>query len=303
MPEKLYVIHALAPLHAGTGRGQDLIDLPIAREAATGHPLLPGSSVKGVLRAAVRETHGERADSLTWRLFGPDSDNAELHPGALRFSDARLLLLPVHSDRGTFAWVSSPMALARLARDAGRHAGLPEGAPPSVGAGQARVATKSAVLDGKTVQLRAVALNGVADLPDDWTDAIVRLLFPDDACWADMLRARLCLVDDDMFTWLTESATEVRARIRINPDTGTVADGALWYEEALPAESVLVGLVQGSSTHRRIRDGASKGQVERFADGAESLGQLAPFLAAPLQFGGNATVGMGLAQVHLRGGG
>ena len=41
----LLFLHALSPLHAGTGQGIGAIDLPIAREKATGIPYLPGSSL------------------------------------------------------------------------------------------------------------------------------------------------------------------------------------------------------------------------------------------------------------------
>ena len=46
MLTKLLFIHALSPLHAGTGQGVGIIDQPIAREKATGIPFLPGSSSK-----------------------------------------------------------------------------------------------------------------------------------------------------------------------------------------------------------------------------------------------------------------
>ena len=40
-------------LRVGSGEPGYEIDLPIQREAATGYPLVPGSSLKGVLRAAL----------------------------------------------------------------------------------------------------------------------------------------------------------------------------------------------------------------------------------------------------------
>ncbi|WP_298819062.1 RAMP superfamily CRISPR-associated protein [Chloroflexus sp.] len=60
----LYFLHALSPLHAGTGQGSGVIDLPIAREKATGIPYLPGSSVKGVLR----DKSGD--EDVTYLLLG-----------------------------------------------------------------------------------------------------------------------------------------------------------------------------------------------------------------------------------------
>ena len=55
MPEAMLMfVHALTSLHAGTGQGVGVIDLPIARERATDLPLVPGSSLKGCLREKYR---------------------------------------------------------------------------------------------------------------------------------------------------------------------------------------------------------------------------------------------------------
>ena len=50
MKTKLLFLQAISPLHAGTGQGVGAIDLPIAREKATDIPMVPGSTLKGVLR-------------------------------------------------------------------------------------------------------------------------------------------------------------------------------------------------------------------------------------------------------------
>ncbi len=47
---RMYWIHAITPLHVGSGRGVGFIDLPIMREKVTSWPLVPGSAVKGVMR-------------------------------------------------------------------------------------------------------------------------------------------------------------------------------------------------------------------------------------------------------------
>ncbi len=41
---------AESPIHPGSGRGVGVVDLPVAREAATDYPVLVGSSLKGALR-------------------------------------------------------------------------------------------------------------------------------------------------------------------------------------------------------------------------------------------------------------
>src|SRR4029077_20737973 len=117
MTTRFTLIHAMSPLHAGTGHSVGAIDLPIARERPTGIPLIPGSSIKGALRA--------RSQDVQWTrdVFGPDTANSSDHGGSVQFSDAHLLLLPVRSLRGTFAWVTSPHLIRKFARGA-REAGL-----------------------------------------------------------------------------------------------------------------------------------------------------------------------------------
>src|SRR5260370_29440413 len=114
MNAQLTFVHALSPLHAGTGQGVGVIDLPIAREKATGLPFLPGSSLKGPLRASLADKDLRNA------IFGPET--TEINPednyaSSVQFSDQRLLLLPVRSLAGTFAWVTSLFVLRRLLRD------------------------------------------------------------------------------------------------------------------------------------------------------------------------------------------
>lgn len=127
MNAKLLFVHALSPLHAGTGQGVGVIDLPVAREKATNLPYLPGSSLKGTLR----DTDSVQiTPDLRVKIFGPDSKNADDHAGSVQFSDQRLLLFPARSLSGTFAWTTSPYLLQRLQRDA-RSAGISD-APSSV---------------------------------------------------------------------------------------------------------------------------------------------------------------------------
>lgn len=84
-------------------------------------PIVPGSSVKGVLRDARRpRTAGANDAEEKWlATFGPDGkkvDAAE-HAGALVVGDARLLALPVRSFKGTFVWATSPLLLRLALRD------------------------------------------------------------------------------------------------------------------------------------------------------------------------------------------
>src|SRR5258708_65554 len=115
MNAKLTFIHAFTPLHSGVGQGAGIIDLPVAREKSTGIPYLPGSSLKGALRARCKARGMTQA---CYDIFGPENvDDTNASASMIQFSDQRLLLLPVRSLAGTFAWVTSPYILDRFARD------------------------------------------------------------------------------------------------------------------------------------------------------------------------------------------
>jgi CRISPR-associated protein Cmr4 len=288
MTTRLYFVHVLSPLHAGTGQGSGVIDLPIAREKATGMPYLPGSSVKGVLR----DKSGD--NPLTIPLFGPKTENASDHAGSLQIADARLLLLPVRSLRGTFAWVTSPYALRRFARDA---ADLKLQSPnvfPNLKDEQCLVTgTSKLKVNTQQVVLEDLDLTAQDETADAWADWLKDRIFPTtDKDWPALLSERLCIVSDDMFTFLLSTAIEVIARNRLETETKTVAKGALWYEEALPAESVLYGLAVLSPT-QKIRDEYTEDAL---------IAHLNTLAAGAMQFGGKATVGRGLCRMHLLGG-
>lgn len=279
-----YLLHALSPLHAGTGQGVGLIDLPIARERTTEHPIVPGSSIKGVLRDAARDQSAD-VDAV----FGSIEGSASM----VRVSDARALAFPVKSDRGTFAWVTSPYTLLRYARDAGE-VGFTADQVPGVADGKAIAGEGSAVLDGNKVTLDGLSYERVA--PSDGArqivEALARAVFPGEdptnRAWRKFLSERVVIVSDDTFTWLTRTATDVRAHVRIG-EAGTVAKGALWYAETLPPETVLAGIVQVSALRK-----------DQDPQGAFDL--LKTIAASPLQVGGDATTGAGRARLVIGGG-
>lgn len=279
----LLFLHALSPLHAGTGQGIGAIDLPIAREKATGIPYLPGSSLKGVLRD--RAASWDR-DTL-FAVFGPDTESASEHAGAVQVGDAKPLLLPVRSLYGVFALVTSPYLLERFSREAGMVGLQVPGVPQVPGADQALLAPDSRVLgDGGKVYLEDLDLKAQKETGvSAWEGWLAgRLEVP--------VKGRLAVVHDDLMGYLLETATEVVARIRLDDETKTVARGALWYEESLPTESVLYSLLRAQASHRKGK--------ELPAEAVFAL--VKGLLEGALQLGGKATVGRGLCALKVVGG-
>lgn len=291
----IYLIHAHSPLHAGVGEGTGAINLPTARERASGLPLLPGSSVKGVLRD-LAESEVDRRQLHT--AFGPPAHDASAHRGGLVFTDALLLALPVRSLYGTFAWVTAPDVLRRLTRDADE-AGASIDGLDAVRRGSGPRVTQSSVL-GDPLILEELTIGSPRRDPHLTTlaDSLAKLVWPDDKDTRTFFRDRLCIIPDDDFTPLHHVATEVRTRVKIDDDTGTAAGSGPWSEEFLPTESLLFGLVLGRRT----------AYIEPDADGKptpvspdEPLGVLAGLLtdAPVLRFGGKSTVGAGRARLRV----
>lgn len=278
MTTKLMFVHATTPLHAGVGSGTDVIDLPIAREVATGLPYLPGSSVKGSLRSLIQAANG----AVVKDMFGPDTRDASEQAGAVQFSDAYLLAIPIRSLAGMFAWVTSPYILQRLARDAAM-AGIAAPGVPAVENQQVHVVPQKSKL--RFHEQKAVFEDIDLDVVDsgvlgEWHQWLSQFL----AIHPDFVAERLCIVSDDVMSFLLQTATEVRARIRLNDDK-TVQKMNLWYEESLPSETLLVGIVHvapNKKTHASID---------------AMLGELHKVSQSLVQFGGKSTTGHGFCRV------
>lgn len=285
MNARLLFLHALSPLHAGTGQGVGAIDLPIARERATNLPFVPGSTIKGVLRDNFTD------ESLQKKIFGPKTDNAEDHAGSTQFADVRLLLLPVRSLLGTFAWVTSPYVLRRLLRDLA-DAGISDPpvftqAPQSED--QCFVTDSTAICDlqEKKIYLEDLDLQAIVDTQLTWGNWLGQRIFPAEPNWQTEFAARFCIVHDNVLNFLLETATEITARIKLQEDEKTVQKGGLWYEESLPTESILSGLVLATPVKK-----ADISVEQIFAN-------LQRFSGKTMQIGGKATVGRGLVRLQF----
>lgn len=250
---------------------------------------MPGSSVKGVLREEMwpGDNAGEVAEKAWENLFGPKNigiTDDTAYAGALALGDARLLCLPVRSLCGTFAWASCPFILARYAREAKAVNGVKLETPPLPFLPDANTAR---VAEGSVLRQNAMLVLEDLDLPaqtgaEDWAEHIALACFPKDETWQTMFKERFSILPDGVLDFLAETATETRARVRIDPDTRVVAKGALWYEESLPTETLLYGLA--AADHSRQKGCKDDDQT------------LLSKLTSPrrLQLGGKATVGHGL---------
>ncbi|RMH34846.1 MAG: type III-B CRISPR module RAMP protein Cmr4 [Nitrospirae bacterium] len=282
---RMYWLHALSPTHVGTGRGVGYIDLPIHRDKVTNWPVIPASAFKGVWAdhyGATDDNRSSRAE-LAWAFgrIGEDTSNA----GALIPTDARLVCLPVRSFRGTFAWCTSPLALQMLHRDLSL-AGvtdLPD-VPSPLSEPVACHANSTVLKEGTHIYLEDLDFEAQeCQAADRWATRLGKWIFPEEETWQKIFKSRFAVLHDPIFDFLAETGTEVVTRVKIDPDTKTVTEGQLWNEEALPAETILAGLIVGDRIY--AKNGAHVTMDALFQEFATD--------PLTLQIGGKATVGRG----------
>jgi CRISPR-associated protein Cmr4 len=258
-------------VHPGAGQSAGIIDLPVAREAATDYPVITGSSLKGALASFARE-QAAGADADAGFIFGK-SDNA----GALLVSDARLLLLPVRSLDSACKWVTCPHLLERWRRDITRVGGIapafPDLAPERGKFLGASTATGSLFLEERQFAPTADSGGATAKL----TTALAPFVAHADT--RERLPAQLVILHDDDFAWFARYGLGVQARNVLKKDTKE--SESLWYEEFIPADALFYAVL-----------------AERAANATAAIEAL--FKTRPyLQLGGNETVGMGWFAVSI----
>jgi CRISPR-associated protein Cmr4 len=302
-------LYCETPVHAGTGTSLSIVDLPIQRERITGLPIVQASSLKGVLRAEVERLKGKQ---IAEALFGPETQRAHEHAGCVSPHDARLLLFPIRSLVGVFAWATCPFVLERFKREmiaAGFQIGWQ--VPNPANSQQALVAHDDTIVaDGKVV-LEEFAFKAQ---PSEETKSIAEWLAknafpqsPEYKPFRDWLPKRFVILPDDAFRDFTQLATEVIARIRLKPETKTVAEGALWTEEHLPSETLLYAPIFVSKPlapkdtvpdEFKENNEPSAAKVLEFLKGLTTPNTDKPYLDR-LQIGGDETVGRGIVKVRL----
>lgn len=272
---KLIFLHALTPLHVGTGQAVANVDLPIAREKATGFPIVPASAFKGVLR-----DHYSKDPDVS-PAFGTTES-----AGSWMFTDLRILCLPVRSFYGVFAYVTCPLILSRLQRtvnalkiELGINS-ITNLLNIEVSHLEVAAPNETQIHHENRVFLEDIDLSfnsGLADRACQIAQTIAGWVFSEGE--RDMFIKRFAIVSNETFSFLSETATEIVARVRLEDDVKTVAQGGLWYEETVPAEAIFYGFVVSAS------DAASLSRLQQ---------------VGLIQIGGDATIGRGICRVVIK---
>lgn len=296
MKRHLLTLYTRTPLHVGSGTSVDVVDLPIMRERITGFPVIPASSLKGVLLQHARETFEGGRNARTKDipeeaklLFGAidgEGENQKSNAGCVQIMEAKLLAFPVRSLAGCFAWLTCPAALERFQRDTGRKFTIPTVGKDHVVAGSELIVNNQVVIEEYALDLQADA-NGQAAVLAEQLKGL-----GDDPLLTGKLAARLAVVHDENFQHFVTTCTEVVARIVINPSTRTNEN--LFNQENVPCEALFYSVLTVLPPRR---DSVPPG-----FDANAKLAELLPDGEDPqkqppiLQIGGDETTGHGFCE-------
>lgn len=302
---RVLFLHALTSLHPGSGSTVGVVDLPVMRERHTHWPMIPASALKGVMRDKARNAlkgdHGQcrkktnEEDGFVTSAFGPGKiDESSGYSGALNFTDSRILLFPVRSMKGVFAWVTCPGILARFARDlelAGKEQ-IP--VAPANGQGKACVTSLQSPLlvkndDGQKIILEEFDFK-VGGFCADQANSIAEMAFFDDYS-KEKCKTNLVILNDDDFTHFAKTATEISARIALDYEKKTAKEGALFYQEMLPPETVFYSLLLSNDSRNRANPRSAGELLTQFQNIVNDK---------VIQIGGDETTGKGLCRVKIK---
>ncbi len=258
-----FITHSLSPLHAGTGQSLGKVDLPIEREKHTTYPCVFATGLKGALKK-----YCENNDLLDFSeikvIFG-DEDTTSGAGGAI-FTDLKILLFPVRSSKGSFKWVTCDFVLQRFKRDYEIAKGENQ-ALTNIDVPKASQVTAERFNPDQHILLEDYMF--AYDVDQNNNEKFLGIDF--------LLKKDIINIDEVLFQYLVNNATQIIARNKLKENK---TSENLWYEETLPAETVMYSFILPSVSNQ------------------QEIGNLQTALNDRIiQIGGNETVGYGLTQI------
>ncbi|MDT7908101.1 MAG: type III-B CRISPR module RAMP protein Cmr4 [Candidatus Calescibacterium sp.] len=285
--------YAETPIHMGSGQSVSYVDLPIQRERHTSFPVLWSSGIKGVIRDLASRVWNDKDKVET--IFGPEDGGSDF-ASCISITDAKILLYPVRSVKGVFAWITCPFVLRRFKEDL-KAVGINLSVQIfDVSDDKKVLVSNSSALriDNNQVALeefvfKAEVKNEVKELADFLKNFVHQNDLTTD------LRNHLAIVSDNVFKDFVNYAVEIRTRIRIDQTKGTVKEGALFSEELIPSESVFYSILFFKDS---FKPGSNMDAQKVFSEINSLLSD-----NSILQLGGDETTGKGFVRVKVFNGG
>ena len=255
MKQNVLTLFTRTPLHVGAGSSVGAIDQPVIRERHTRFPVIPGSSLKGVLRDMVQEDKGENEASwlFGWDKYGSDNTKVTTLPGIFSIGEGKLLAFPVRSAKGCFAWITCPTILSRLKRDMRADFAIPEfPLEDKQRAMKCVVGEKSAITFREPKPEKTVSVSTIFEeyqfeiIENQKIDTrlieLLKKICKDDV-WSNEIENKLTVISDDFFSYFAENACEVAQHVSIDDATGVNINSNFFNQENVPSEALFYSVI------------------------------------------------------------
>jgi len=269
MKSFMFLIYCHSPLHAGTGQDMGKVDLPIQREKHTNYPCVFASSFKGALRDfcenEVKSNKNCKIDVN--EIFGAESASSSV--GTAIFTDLKLLFFPVRSSRDTFKWVTTTKVLERFKKDK---------------------LISNSLNNGKEIDIEFWKISSKEFSKDDLIledfilekekGNIEKINIPFHQSLDDLNNNNVFNIDENLYNHFVNNSTQIIARNVLNENK--ISEN-LWYEEVLPADSILYSFIS-------VLDPGMEQKLNEFKQAISGK---------VFQIGGNQTIGRGISQLII----
>ncbi|MBU6345648.1 MULTISPECIES: type III-B CRISPR module RAMP protein Cmr4 [Cylindrospermopsis] len=273
------IIETLAPVHVGATAGEESGNLNlIFRDQFTQTGIIPGSSIRGRLRAETRILEGEERAN---HWYGNGADDDKNNESIVKFEYASIIWIPVFCPGQPIVWVTSPRLLKRYQRIAGdtveikkngQNKLLREISVPTPYTGSTIIKTKQAAGGKRTIffNLGFLEINNTEDLS---------------AWFPELEQKSAVVVDDGDIGMIHDMALYRQSRVRLQSEQKVVDKGGFFNTEALPEGTILVFPIA-------IRNNI-QGEQKWQAFGTSNTGDI--------YLGGLESIGFGHCQLTVKG--
>ncbi|MGE5356833.1 MAG: type III-B CRISPR module RAMP protein Cmr4 [Deltaproteobacteria bacterium] len=294
--KRLLMMYCEENIHAGAGSSTGTIDLPIQREGHTEFPKFESSTLRGAIRENIEDTLEKAQLGEFNRIFG-NKDNGEI-ASLIDFPDAKILLFPVRSFKGIFAWITCPFVLKRFKKDINNwfNNGL-EFDIPTLDNSEIIINNSPIVYEGKVVLeeflFECKQLADMTKIEEKYLGKWITDLFTNPHDIIKDIEHKTAIVSDDVFRDFVNLYTVRITRNKITTETGTAQEGALFNEEFLPSESVLYSFALTSDEFKKETD------KESYMKSKISMKYFEEKFPTLFRLGGDKGIGKGLIRQSL----
>jgi len=243
MYKKAYgIIETLAPLHVGASAGEETGNLNlIFRDQFTQTGIIPGSSIRGRMKAEMREQQGEDA-AQDW--YGQESQTGKADStteSLIKFEYASIVWIPVFCPGQPIVWVSCPYLLQRYQRIAGNERKLVRDSKKKTEL--KKIELKKIKLPEKytgSQKLKAMNIDGKSTLFFNFGFLTINEQKDLTPWFPQGQELHAVVVEDNEIAMIHDMALYRQSRVALDRYEKKAANKAFFHTEALPEKTILV---------------------------------------------------------------